>query len=295
MDPSSIADLIVQSPGRALIVIAVQLALFLLAALHRHLSNVVGNRVQPQPGERWYALWMVLGFISGAVWKNAEGSVKPILSPMPTAVLTPQGGRRSGGTPPQGTSGTYARIDPPPTPTNIPPLLLVGFLFALGAVSACGPSTYLKKMKATEGVQEESVKRQAEETDKLLKSAWFLCNKWSDRAHHGAQNVLLWRAEVAKGTAGAVESQAKAESWADKVLKVMGWHCEVANDTSLLLKGVPLDPPTPAPTGTPDGPPPVVPSAPAAPGPPARPTVPTTPPASGGPPAVPPSPLPAVP
>ena len=169
--------------------------------------------------------------------------------------------------------------------------ILIGLAASLALGGGCGPSAYLRAGTRAGEIQEESVKKQHEETDELLKASWFLCNRWSDRAHRGAKAVLDWRAAAARGITGANEGQVKAETWADKVLRAMRWHCDLATETSLFFKGVPFEPPTP-----PAAPPaaPVPPSAPAlqptpAPASPAPPVVPT-PPAAAPPPPAPPSP-----
>lgn len=149
---------------------------------------------------------------------------------------------------------------------------------AILGLAGCGPSAYLRAQTRAGLVQEESVKAQAEASDALIKADWFACNKWSDRATRAAQAVLSWRREVAGGTSGAVAAQGKAEAWADKQLKSMAWHCELARDTAILFKTASEPPPI----GVLVQPQPVAPAAPV-PGPPAvvvpvPPTPPITPP-----------------
>jgi hypothetical protein len=112
-------------------------ALIVVPLLHRKLSVIVGKRPRPEPGQPWYPFWYAMGILSGAVWADAPGSVKAIGAPMPAGRLVPPpgqwtspGGLRSGDTPPQGSSGSYARIDPPKIP---PAVLVIGFLFAFGS------------------------------------------------------------------------------------------------------------------------------------------------------------------
>lgn len=117
---------------------------------HRYLSWRIGRAERPEVET---PMARVLGWISGAVWKDVPGSVKPIFAPMPAGRLpavdavpkatdeaptkpergtvTPEGGWRSGHTPPQGSSGSYARIDPPKVPGA--GVLIIGFLFAFAS------------------------------------------------------------------------------------------------------------------------------------------------------------------
>ena len=232
--------------------------LVLLPLGHRRLSVWVGTRPRPEPGERGYLLLHVLGILSGAVRADVPGSVKPILGPMPPGRLTPAGGYRAGDTPPQG-SGAHPRISTPGG--GVVGALLGGLLLLCGA---CGPSAYVRGMQAAGVLQEESVKRQGEEQDGLLKAGWFLCNRWTDRYHRAGQGVLDARGDVARGVAGAAERQSKAETLADKLARIYKDHCALARDTSLSLKGVAVDPAAApaAPPATPAAPP-----APAAPAP----------------------------
>ena len=256
--------------------------LLFLAFCHRQLSVWVGQRNRPLPLEPWYRLWTLMGRISGAAWLDSPASVKTILGPMPQSKPAPSlapvskastsavpellpEGHRSGNTLKQFT-GPRPRIDP----KNPSLVILIGFLFAFAR--GCGASFYAKKQIVAGEFQEPSADRQKAETDELVKADWFLCNRWSDRAARGAQAVLNFRLEVARATTGASEGQSKAETWADKVLRVMTAHCELAKETSLLMKGLPMDPPV-APTPSPP-----VPSAPAPPTlPAAPPSVPVSP------------------
>lgn len=276
-------------------------ALVLVPALvHRYLSYRVGQCPRPEMETPWTRL---LGRISGAVWADTPGSVKPIGGAMPAGRLTPEGGFRSGTTDPK-ISGSYARvtgpqptIPPPPPGSGAGLTILIGFLFAFG--SGCGVSTYAKRQKAAEGYQEESFERQKQETDRLTKLGYFSCNAWSDRSMRGAQGVIDANRDIAKGTPGAAEKRAFWEAWADKLHKTMVRHCELAADTATLLKGAPFDklPALPQPAGAAEDP-----AAPSAPAPPASapvslpsPLQPPQPPAAPPMPAAPAMPSPALP
>lgn len=244
---------------------------FVLPLAHRRLSVIVGQRLRPLPGEPYAGLWQVLARLSGAVWYDAPGSTKPILAPMPPGRLTPEGGFRSGDTPP----GSGPRLAPtaPPAPRSSTPgggiagLLAACLLLSIG----CGPSVYVRGMKAAGAVQEESVKRQGQEEDALLKAGWFLCNRWTDRYTRAGQAVLSARAEVARGSAGAETVKAAAEVLADKLEAVYQAQCKVAADASQALRGVPLGGLPAAAPPTPAAPAPGTPATPARPAPPAAP------------------------
>lgn len=233
---------------------------------HRYLSYRVGQCQRPEVETAWSRL---LGRLSGAVWADTPGSVKPIGGAMPAGRLTPEGGFRTGTTDPK-ISGAFARvtgpqpaIPPPPPGSGAGLVILIGFLFAFG--SGCGASTYARRQKAAEGYQVESREKQRQEADRLTKLGYFLCNAWSDRSMRGAQGVIDANLEIAKGTAGAAETRTFWEDWADRMHKTMLGYCELADDTSKRLKGAPFEKlPALVPPG--EAPPPAA-SAPAAPAP----------------------------
>jgi len=104
-----------------------------LPVLHRRLSLWVGQRDRPAVETLWSRF---IGWVSGAVWHDAPGSVKPIFGRMPAGRITPDGGFRSGDTNPR-ISGQFPRLPPVTT-------LAIGCLFAFA--SGCA-STVIDKAR----------------------------------------------------------------------------------------------------------------------------------------------------
>lgn len=106
MTDQSMQDLIGGVPGewKTWLLCSV-VALFFL---HRQLSVWVGRRPQPEVET---TLLYAIGRLSGAVWADSPGSVKPILGRMPSGRITPAGGFRAGDTDPR-ISGQFPRVGP---------------------------------------------------------------------------------------------------------------------------------------------------------------------------------------
>ncbi len=152
-------------------------ALLFLAFVQRQISVLVGKRPAPVADERLAWVWNLLGFVSGAAWSNCVVSTKAIFGPMPPlrpvpdavpkaadeaptkperGTATPEGGWRSGDTPPQG-SGNFPRIA---APSKLPPagVLIIGFLFAFSAGCALSAidkarAEFTRTLKAQTAIQ----------------------------------------------------------------------------------------------------------------------------------------------
>lgn len=120
--------------------------------------------------------------------------------------------------------------------------ILYAALLAFGLITlpGCGPSHWLSAMRVAEGVQEESVKRQSEETDSVLKLGHLACTAWTHRYHAAAQDVLVLRGKEAAGDTTAAPALVKAEALASRLKGVYVEWCDLARQTSRDLKGVDL-------------------------------------------------------